>query len=408
MTSKPTKNRETFIPDKTLVLILAALLVTSLVAIFAATPHLGAGVSFYYIRMQLIFYIISFSALLFICYFGVEHLFSLVDLLYIILMVLMFILVVSRFLNIRNNFIVPVNSTWAWYRIPGIGSFQPSEFMKVVLIIKSALIIDRHNKQKEKNSFSEDFKLLYKIGLYALPALILNFLQPDTGVPLIIVASLAIMFLISGVRREWFFILAIIILVGYFGIIYIYNNHIDLLTDIFGSSYRLNRFYAWLDYEKYRQGDGYQLYHAIISLGSGGIRGLGIGNASTYIPVAESDFIFASFGSTFGFIGSIYIIVLCFILDFKLLLLAYRSKNMVGKYAIAGVVGVLLYQQFQNIGMMIGVLPITGITLPFISYGGSSLLSYMVALSIPFAVSSQIANNPDYEAKELPRETVNL
>ena len=400
MTKKHIEKSESFIVDKSLLLILFVFMVTSLVAIYASAPHIG-GDATHHVVMQTIFFIVSFAILIFICLWGIDRVFILLKYIYAVLLVMMILLLVDKYGIFQVPFVSPVNWTWAWYHFPGV-SFQPSEFMKIVLVLMSARTIHQHNLQKEKNSFNEDFKLFAKIGSYTLPVLILNFLQPDTGVPLIMVISILVMLLVSGIRREWFFIIGIVFVVGYFGIIYIYHNHIDLLSNLFGSSYRLDRFYAWLDYEKYKQSVGYQLYRSIVSLGSAGTQGLGFDGASLGIPAAHTDFIFAVFGSTFGFFGSVYLILLCLTLDVKLIMIAYRSRNDVGRYALVGIVGIFVYQQLQNIGMMIGLLPITGITLPLISYGGSSLLSYMIGLSVAFSLSSETANNPNYEDQQVP------
>lgn len=404
MTTKPTEKADKFVLDKTLLIILGLFMVTSLVAIYASAPHLGGNAT-RHIIMQGLFYGVSFGVLIFICLWGVDRMFSMVNIFYAILLLMMILLLVDKFTPIPIPFSAPSSGTWAWYNFGGI-SFQPSEFMKIILVMKTALTIDKHNKEKEKNGLMSDLSLFLKIGIYLIPVLILNFLQPDTGVPLIMVISIMVMVLVGGVDRKWFLFIAVAGVVGYFGIIYIYHNHIDWLTSVFGPSYRLDRFYAWLDYEKYQQGVGYQLYRSIISLGSAGLTGVGFDASVIDIPAAHTDFIFAVFGTTFGFVGSLFLIALCFILNLKLILVAIRSQHMVGRYAIAGVVGIFIYQQVQNIGMMIGLLPITGITLPLISYGGSSLLSYMIAMSIPFAVSSHTTNNPNYEAGQVPLKTL--
>lgn len=400
MSTRPTEKPDKFILDKSLFFILILFMLTSLVAIYASGPHVG-GDATHYVIYQALFYVISFVALFVICYLGIDRIFGAVKIVYWILLAMMILLLVDKYGLFSVPFVRPVNNTWAWYHFPYF-SFQPSEFMKIVLVLITAGVIDKHNKEKRSLSMSEDFKLYFKIALYLLPVLVLNYLQPDTGVPLIMVISILVMVLVSGVNKMWFIIVLLGALIGYFGIIYVYYNHVDVLVDIFGSSYRLDRFYAWLDYEKYSQYQGYQLYRSIISLGSAGMNGLGLEGSVVYIPAAHTDFIFAVFGSTFGFMGSLYIIALCFALDVKLIMIAIRSRNMIGRYAIAGIVGIFVYQQVQNIGMMIGLLPITGITLPLLSYGGSSLLSYMIALSVPFSVSSETVNHPHYEATQVP------
>ena len=124
------------------------------------------------------------------------------------------------------------------------------------------------------------------------------------------------------------------------------------------------------------------------AIGSGGLFGAGWKNTPIYFPEPQTDFIFAVFSSNFGLVGAISLIGLIIYFDVKLILTAINSQKNLNKYIIAGIVGMLIYQQFQNIGMTIGIMPITGITLPFISYGGSSLLSYMIMVGIIFNISN--------------------
>ena len=124
------------------------------------------------------------------------------------------------------------------------------------------------------------------------------------------------------------------------------------------------------------------------AIGSSGLFGLGFGKTPIYFPEPQTDFIFAVFSSNFGLIGSIALIGLIIYFDIKLILIAINSSKNINKYIISGIIGMLIYQQFQNIGMTLGLMPITGITLPFISYGGSSLLSYMIMVGIIFNISN--------------------
>jgi len=125
------------------------------------------------------------------------------------------------------------------------------------------------------------------------------------------------------------------------------------------------------------------------AIGSGGWFGHGYKHTPIYFPEPATDFIFAVYASNFGLIGSFFLLFLIALFDIKLVLLAIKTKSNINKYWIAGIVGMLLYQQFQNIGMTFGLMPITGITLPFISYGGSSLLSYMIMIGIIFNISKE-------------------
>lgn len=241
-----------------------------------------------------------------------------------------------------------------------------------------------------------DVKLFIEVAKWALPPMVLILLQPDTGVVLIIGISLLAMLLCSGIRKEWIWLLAglIIIFIAVFAYLYIFQ--FDLLTSMMGGSYKMRRITSWLDPESSINTDSYQQYMALLALGSAGVSGHGMQQFLVPIPEAQTDFIFAVIGQSWGLIGAVFILILCLGLDLHLCKIASISKNMFEKYLILGVLGMLLYQQVQNIGMIIGLLPITGITLPLISYGGSSMLSYLVAFGIIMNASAKAKKLSDY------------
>ena len=243
-----------------------------------------------------------------------------------------------------------------------------------------------------------DFSLFLEVAKWALPPMLLILVQPDTGVVLIIAISLFAMIVCSGIKREWFLLIGILIFVVLALFFYMYFYHFDLLSKLIGGEggYKLSRISAWLNPESDINGEGHQLYMALLALGSAGLTGHGMGAELVSIPEAQTDFIFAVAGQTWGLLGTLFIVALCLGLDIHLCRVASNSKNMFEKYFIIGILGMLLYQQVQNIGMIIGLLPITGITLPLISYGGSSLLSYMIAFGIIFNASAKAKKLSDY------------
>ena len=145
---------------------------------------------------------------------------------------------------------------------------------------------------------------------------------------------------------------------------------------------RIDRLLDWSN------GSGYQLENGMTAIASGGLFGNGFNNTPIYFPEPQTDFIFAVFASNFGLVGATLLIGLIIYFDVKLITTAINSNKNINKYIIGGIIGMLIYQQFQNIGMTLGIMPITGITLPFISYGGSSLLSYMIMIGIIFNISN--------------------
>lgn len=279
----------------------------------------------------------------------------------------------------------PVNGAKCWFDIPYIGTFQPSEFAKIILIVMLSTMINKFNHDNPNPTCFEEFLFILKVlGVVLVPS-ILTFLQPDTGVVLIYLLITFIMLFISGIRYRWFVIAIIILGLTIGSVVFIYFYSQDLFIKIFGTSFflRVDRLLDW------SSSSGYQLENGLAAIGSGGLFGYGINNTPIYFPEPHTDFIFAVFASNFGFIGSVLLVCLIGFFDIKLVILAIKTKNSINKFIIAGIIGMLIYQQVQNIGMTIGLLPITGITLPFISYGGSSLLSYMLMLGFIFNISNE-------------------
>lgn len=392
-------------PDKfdfVLIGILITMALTSLVCIFSAYGILGEARGMDYLSKQLMWFAIGFGIIAILKFLGNDSILQFATLAYWFLLGCLIYLLISKyltdFIGISLPFVHKANGATSWFALPGIGTIQPSEFMKVVLLLITANVIDEHNKSNPIGSFMSDIELFINILKWALPPMILILLQPDTGVVIIITLSLVVMILCSGIKREWFLFFGI--LIGFVLILffYLYFFHFDILNDLIGGEggYKMKRITSWLNPESDIAGDGMQLYTALLVIGSAGFSGHGMQQYLVHIPEAQTDFIFAVAGQSWGLIGTIVIVVLCTILDVYIARIAYQSKNMYEKYFILGILGMLLYQQIQNIGMIIGLLPITGITLPMISYGGSSLLSYFIAFGIIMNTSSKNQSNSDF------------
>lgn len=277
----------------------------------------------------------------------------------------------------------PINNSKCWFTIPGIGSIQPSEFMKIFIMLSLATMIHNFRNDYDNPTMLNEFFFIVKTFIVVLIPSILTFLQPDTGAVLIYFIIYFSMMFISGIRLRWF-VSAFLIIIGLFGgILYLYYMKEELFIKLFGSSiyYRLERIFNW------SKGSGLQLENAIAAIGSAGLFGHGYNQTPIYFPESSTDFIFAVFASNFGLVGVVLLLLLIFYLDVEILSLSQKKIEDSDKYIIAGILGMLIFQQVQNIGMTVGLLPITGITLPFISYGGSSLLSYMLLVGILLNIS---------------------
>lgn len=391
--------------DIVLIGILVIMALTSFVSIYSAFALITSENPAFLLMKQIMWYGLGFILMTVIMYLGNDIFYNFAKLAYWVLLgalIYLFIskYIVSRFMGYGHNlpFATPINGATSWFQFPGIGSFQPSEFMKVVLIMITAGIIDEHNTNKIVDSYEMDIQLFIKVFKWAFPPLFLIFIQPDTGVCIIILFSLLMMLACSGIKNFWLICGAVLFVLALGGFFYLYLFNHSLLASLFGSDslYKLDRIKGWLDPESDILHTGNQLYTALMAMGSAGLTGHGLQQFLIQIPEAQTDFIFAVIGQSFGLFGTLFTVVLCLSLDLKLLRIASLTKTTKDKYYILGVLGMLLFQQFQNIGMIIGLLPITGITLPFISYGGSSLLSYFIAIGLVCNTSAKAHKLSDY------------
>ena len=386
MLTTPKVVRKSFAIDKTLLLVLVLLFSFNLIAVYASIPLTVAG-SMTLLYKQAFWIILGFGFLIFLLIFGIDRLFTSANIFYWILLFMLVLLLLDKYIDLP--FIRPVSGTRAWFQLGNIASFQPSEFMKIILIIQTANIVDRHNNSKKDDSAYSDIKLFAKVLAYAIPPLLLILAQPDTGLPIIIVISLSVMIMVSGIRRFWIVLYGVIVIGSIALVIFLFETNPSFLARMLGDVYKLNRFYGWLETESYISSYGNQLYQALLAVGSAGWTGHGIQSTLVYFAEPQNDFIFAVIGQNFGFIGAAIVVIVNTVFDLKLLSIAMKFEKQREKIMVAGLLGMLLFQQIENMGMIVGLLPITGITLPFISSGGSSLLSYMIPLAIIFQMSSE-------------------
>ena len=261
-----------------------------------------------------------------------------------------------------------INGSTAWFDFK-LFSFQPSELVKLTLTLYLSCVA---------SSNKPDFKLILKVVIITLIPSILVFLEPDTGAIIFYFLIAITILLVAGVKKYWFVIFGIIIilLLGTFILLYIYNQ--DLLINLIGTSffYRVERLIT------FSTESSYQLENAIIAMGSASIFGSGLNKVSLYIPEAPTDFIFAFNISNFGIISGI-IVILCYLLIDIFLINKYLTvKQKQIKLVLISFISIFFFQQFINIGMNLGLLPIIGIPLPFLSYGGSTIIIYFMFLGI--------------------------
>lgn len=270
-----------------------------------------------------------------------------------------------------------------WFRI-GTVTFQPAELMKIFYIMMLAYVVTSHNQRYRVRTIESDFKLIGKMLLVTLPVGILLNIQNDFGTMLVFLAILAGVFLVSGI--SWKIILPASAFVVIFGGTLIYlvttDNGRHILGQLGFSKYQFARIDAWLDPFFDPSGDSYQQVQALLAIATGGFFGKGFNVSDIYVPVRSSDMIFSVIAENFGFVGSVFVILLYLLLIYRLIKACFETRNVFFTYIAAGVVMLLLFHVFENIGANIGLLPLTGIPLPFISQGGSALLSNMIGIGL--------------------------
>lgn len=356
-----------------IVLPIFMLAIVSIITIYSASTYISKEMGNLALK-QSIWYLVGIILVFILIKLKNEYLYSHTWILYIFGNILLLSLLL---------FAPEINSSKCWFVIPGIGSFQPSEFMKIFLMLTLATMIHNFRATYDEATINEEIIFILKTLLVVLIPSILTFLQPDTGSVIIYLVIYVSMMFASGIRLRFFIIAFAIIFVMLSTILGIYFFKEKLFIKLFGTNlfYRLDRIFSWSN------GSGLQLENAKAAIGSAGLFGHGFNKTPIYFPESGTDFIFAVFASNFGLIGVLLLMSLIAYFDVSIIKLAQKKINDTDRYILVGIVAMLLFQQIQNIGMTVGLLPITGITLPFISYGGSSLLSYMIIVGILINIS---------------------
>lgn len=361
--------------NKKILIPICLMAIISIVTIYSALTYTSSELGNLALK-QTLWYFIGALLVAFLIHMKNEYLYRHTIFLYIVGNILLLGLLL---------FAEPVNNSKCWFSIPGIGSIQPSEFMKIFIMLMLATMIHNFRSDYKNPTLGQEFLFILKTLVIVLIPSILTFLQPDTGAVIIYFIIYFFMMFASGIRIRWFLIaggIVFLLLAIIFGIFFLQQ---DLFINLFGTDlfYRFERIFNW------QSGTGLQLENALAAIGSAGVFGHGFNQTPIYFPESSTDFIFAVFASNFGFLGVIILLGVIIYFDTQIVLLAKRKLLDTDKYILAGILGMLLFQQVQNIGMTVGLLPITGITLPFISYGGSSLLSYMIIIGIILNISTE-------------------
>jgi len=272
-----------------------------------------------------------------------------------------------------------VNGAKRWLNI-GIGSFQPSELAKYVVILLTATTLSRNIEQKKASTL-----LCGTMAVVILTgAIVLK--QPDMGTALVIVGLAFLLFLLNGIPRKEWIALSVTSIVGLYYL-------------AFAASYRAERVLAWRNPWKYSDTWGYQAVQALMAIGSGGLWGVGIGRAASkynYLPEAYTDFAYAVLCEEFGFIGAATVIILLALFAYYGFRIAMSAPDNFGALVASGMTALVAGQGFANIAMVSGVLPVTGVPLPFISFGGTSLMINMMAVATLINIGKASARSKEH------------
>ena len=276
-------------------------------------------------------------------------------------------------------FTEPINGATSWFNI-GPFSFQPAEFAKIAVVLFMANVIVKL-QQKGRDEINRFWKLGIILATVAVPTLLI-IKQPDYGTALAFLVALIFMLYVAGINKKYIItaVLLVVILVplAYF---FILPEHAKARIDVY------------LNPNLDPRGDGYNIIQSKLAIGAGQIFGMGLfkGNQTQlgYLYPKTTDFIFAVISEEMGFVVAGAIIVLYVILITKSIQVAKTAKDDLGSYIATGIVGIFFFHMLENIGMTMGLLPITGIPLPFVSYGGSSMLTNLTLIAILLNISAR-------------------
>lgn len=355
-------------PDYVLLLIAAALLVIGLIVVYAISPGLAAQRKVsanYYVFKQIVAILLGIGAFVAVSQIPVKAFKRLTTpLVFLSSFTSLAVLVVGE----------KVNGAYRWIQIGGL-SFQPVELVKFTLLFWLAAFLVQRVRHRELDNYQKTFKPLLIVLL--IIGVVVAKLQSDLGSTGVIVVMMFAMCYLAGLPLKRVFAMAGIVLIG-------------VILAVSTSAYRRDRVLTFLNPERDCLGSGYQTCQALIAVGSGGLTGKGLnssGQAFGYLPEAANDSIFAIMAEKFGFIGMSVILGLFVAFFARIKTIMEHTEDLELRLMVAGVLAWLSAQAMINIGAMIGLLPLKGITLPFISYGGTSVIFVTAAAALVFNIS---------------------
>ncbi|KAB2337418.1 stage V sporulation protein E [Cytobacillus depressus] len=354
-------------PDLILLIVTLTLLAVGLTMVYSASAiwaDYKFNDSFFFAKRQLLFAVVGIIAMIFIMNVDYWTWRSSAKIIVIICFVLLLLVLIPGIGNVRNG-----SRSWI-----GVGAFsiQPSEFMKLAMIAFLAKFLS--DRQKLITSFTKG--LVPALGIVFL-AFGLIMLQPDLGTGTVMVGTCLVMIFIAGGRISHFIGLGLLGLTGFVAL-------------VLSAPYRIKRITSFLDPWEDPLGSGFQIIQSLYAIGPGGLFGLGLGQSRQkffYLPEPQTDFIFAILSEELGFIGGSFVILLFSLLLWRGIRIAIGAPDLFGSFLAVGIIAMIAIQVMINIGVVIGLMPVTGITLPFLSYGGSSLTLMLIAIGVLLNIS---------------------
>ena len=374
--------------DYSLILPVICLLIFGIMAIYIAVSHDYPASAWAIVGQQIAWIALGSVISFVVMFFNTKFLWKITPLLYVFGLGLMVLPLVFY-----SPSLVASTGAKNWVTIGGTTLFQPSEFMKIsYILILSRSVVQFSQRHKEKvRTLGMDWLLILELFLYTIPVLLLLTLQSDLGTALVFLAIFSGIVLLSGV--SWKIILPIfltgVVCFVAFMLIFTSEGGRAFLHNLGMPTYQINRILAWLHPFEYAQTTTYQQAQGQIAIGSGGIWGQGFNVSNLLVPVRESDMIFTVIAEDFGFVGSSILIALYLLLIYRMLRITIKSNNQFYTYISTGFIMMLIFHIFENIGAVTGLLPLTGIPLPFISQGGSSIISNLIGVGLLLSMSYQ-------------------
>lgn len=370
--------------DWLFVAVLLALLGASLFVLASASENLISGRPYFYVQRQAVWTLLGLAAAGFVGWFNYRDLLRFAAPLYALSLVLL----------VAVLFVTPPEglNAYRWFRF-GSYTFQPSELAKLTVIIALAAYLSRNQER------IREWRVFIGVILLSFVPMLLVMKEPDLGTALAFGFIMLVMMWLGGIpkRRVLALLLIVVLLIGVvFVDLWIATDGFTHLAEELPlplpmKTYQLNRLIIFVNPEMDPMHLGYQLIQSKVAIGSGGLWGKGYGEGSqiqnNFLPDHHTDFIFAVIGEELGLVGGLVLLALYLLLLLCAVRIALRAADMFGSLIVYGVAAMLLFQIYVNIGMTVGLMPVTGLPLPLFSYGGTSLLINMLALGLIVSVN---------------------